>query len=146
MNRVLVCVTLALAFTAWRATSGPSSKPAPVAPATVVPSLAKYRSQMTAQERSALADAYAILGRAVAANPADAPVFETTSAVVEAHRAALLFVWEGVLGAQAGKYPGLAQELEGIVSTAIGSADIPLNPAIQQRVAEAFNNISVSLR
>jgi hypothetical protein len=147
VNRVLLCVCIALAFFVYRS-NRPVVVPAPVpvVDSAAIPALKKYRDQMTAAERSAFSEAYSILSRAVAANPADEPVIETTAALVEVHRAAVLFVYKGVLGGETGKYPGLAGELEGLVRQAVGSADVPLNPAVQRAAADTFASISLSLR
>lgn len=148
MNRVLLCVCLALAFFVFRSNRPIDIVPAPVpaVDATTIPALKKYRDQMTATERAALADAYAILSRSVAANPTDEPVIETTAALVEVHRAAVLFVYKGVLGGETGKYPGLAGELEGIIRQAVGGPDVPLNPAVQRAAADTFASMSNSFR
>ncbi|MFM8497883.1 MAG: hypothetical protein ACKOEM_20530 [Planctomycetia bacterium] len=144
MNRVVLCVALAVAFFTFRMTQQPA---APVAPAAVVvPALAKYRSQMSVEDRTALAQCYEILAKSVAANPVDDPVIPSVAALNDVHRAALLFVWRGVLGNQPGKYEGLREELEGLVKDAIGESDVPLNPAVQKDAATLFGNIALSLR
>ena len=150
MNRLLVCLVAALAFAVFRG----QGLPTPVRPVTPVgpvlpapiPALAKYRDQMTADERSALADCYAVLSKSVAANPPDDPVIHSTAALSEVHRAALLFVWRGVLANPAGKYDGLRGELEGLLRDKVGATDIPLNPAVQRDAATLFDEISRSLR
>ena len=135
------------AFFCYRQTQQPAGPVAPVAPdAVVVPSLAKYRSQMTVEDRTALAQCYEILAKSVAANPVDDPVIPSTATLNDVHRAALLFVWRGVLGNEPGKYEGLREELEGLVKQAIGEADVPLNPAVQKDAATLFTNIARSLR
>jgi hypothetical protein len=144
MNRVILCVVLAVAFFYFRMAQQPA---APVAPAAVVvPALAKYRSQMSVEDRTALAQCYEILSKSVAANPVDDPVIPSVAALNDVHRAALLFVWRGVLGNQPGKYEGLREELEGLVKDAIGESDVPLNPAVQKDAATLFGNIAQSLR
>lgn len=147
MNRLIVCLALGAAFFFYRGggiPSGPAPTPAPAV--TVIPGLAKFRQTMTADDRNALAQCYEILGRAVEANPADQPVIETTAALSAVHRAALLFVYRGVLGKEPGHYPGLREELEGLFNTAVGTADVPLNPAIQRSAATTFRDIALSLR
>lgn len=147
MNRLVLCLALATAFFCYRQTQQPAGPVAPVAPdAVVVPSLAKYRSQMTVEDRTALAQCYEILAKSVAANPVDDPVIPSVAALNDVHRAALLFVWRGVLGNEPGKYEGLREELEGLVKDAIGEADVPLNPAVQKDAATLFTNIASSLR
>jgi hypothetical protein len=56
----------------------------------------------------------------------DDPAIPSTAALNDVHRAALLFVWRGVLGNEPGKYEGLREELEGLLKSAIGEADVPL--------------------
>ena len=147
MNRLVLCLALAASFFFYRQTQQPAGPVAPVAPdAVVVPSLAKYRSQMTTEDRTALAQCYEILSKSVAANPVDDPVIPSTAALNDVHRAALLFVWRGVLGNEPGKYEGLREVLEGLVKDTIGEADVPLNPAVQKDAATLFNNIARSLR
>lgn len=149
MNRAVVCLALGLAFFFYRnQAAGPSPSPVPVAPtpANVLPGLARFRDQMTSDERAALSDCYAILARAVEANPLDEPVIESTSELMAAHRAGLLFVWRGVLAGKPDKYPGLREELEGIVTAAVGTSDVPLNAGIQRTAAAAFNDISRSIK
>jgi len=147
MNRLVLCIALAAAFLFYRQANQPAAPVAPTAPtAIVVPSLAKYRSQMTKDDRTALAQCYEILAKSVAANPVDDPVIPSTAALNDVHRAALLFVWRGVLGNEPGKYEGLREELEGLLKSAIGEADVPLNPAVQTDAATLFANIALSLR
>ena len=144
MNRLVICTALAMAFFFSRHAQRPA---VPVAPEVVaVPSLAKYRSKMTVDDRTALAQCYEILAKSVAANPVDDPVIPSVPALCDVHRAALLFVWRGVLGNEPGKYEGLREELEGLVKTAVGDADVPLNPAVQRDAATLFTNIARSLR
>ena len=147
MNRLILCVALAASFFFYRQAQPPSVPTVPDAPEVVViPGLAKYRSQMSVDDRTALAQCYEILAKSVAANPVDDPVIPSTAALNDVHRAALLFVWRGVLGNEPGKYEGLRGELEGLVKDAIGEADVPLNPAVQKDAATLFSNISRSLR
>lgn len=147
MNRLVLCIALASAFFFYRQAQPPAGPVAPVAPETVVvPSLAKYRSQMTVEDRTALAQCYEILAKSVAANPVDDPVIPSVASLNDVHRAALLFVWRGVLGNEPGKYEGLREELEGLVKDAIGEADVPLNQAVQKDAATLFTNIARSLR
>jgi hypothetical protein len=147
MNRLVLCIALAAAFLFYRQANQPAVPVAPIAPAAiVVPSLAKYRSQMTKDDRTALAQCYEILAKSGAANPEDDPVIPSTAALNDVHRAALLFVWRGVLGNEPGKYEGLREELEGLLKSAIGEADVPLNPAVQTDAATLFANIALSLR
>jgi hypothetical protein len=146
MNRLVLCIALAAAFLFYRQANQPAVPVAPVPTAIVVPSLAKYRSQMTKEDRTALAQCYEILAKSVAANPVDDPVIPSTAALNDVHRAALLFVWRGVLGNEPGKYEGLREELEGLLKSAIGEADVPLNPAVQTDAATLFANIALSLR
>ena len=97
MNRLVVCVALAAAFFFYRQNHQPVGPVTPVAPeVVVVPALAKYRSQMTVEDRTALAQCYEILGKSVAANPVDDPVIPSVAALNDVHRAALLFVWRGL--------------------------------------------------
>lgn len=148
MNRLALCLALAAAFFFYRMRLDiPAPVVPPVVPASVpIPELAKYRAEMTTADRTALADCYEILGKAVAANPAEDPVIASTAALNDVHRAALLFVWRGVLGNQPGKYEGLRGELEGLVKNKVGEADVPLNPAVQRDAAALFDNIARSLR
>lgn len=146
MNRIILCVALGAAFHFYRHAQPPAPA-GPVEPAQVaIPSLAKYRSQMTAQDRTALAQCYDVLSKSVAANPVDDPVIPSTAALNDVHRAALLFVWRGVLGNQPGKYEGLREELEGLLKNTVGDADVPLNPAVQRDAAALFSNVAQSLR
>lgn len=146
--RIIACVLAAALY--WAYTKAPSidpPQPTPVVPAAItVPALAKFLPVVSREDRSALADAYEILKRSVAASPASEPVFPTVGSVRNAHRAALLCVWRGVLGNQPGKYPGLAEALEGVLTERLGKDDIPLNPALQQEAAKAFGDIAATLR
>jgi len=141
MNRVLFCIALGLAFLVYRQQAAPTPRP-PVPDVTpdVTPSsgLVALARQMTADERLAMREGYQILARMIAANPTDEPVFPTTGSVREAHRAALLAVWRGVLGNEPGKYAGLREELEKGLAQKLGSDDVPLNPTLQQEAVRAF--------
>ena len=148
MNRILVCLVAALAFALFR---GNIPSVTPVIPAVVVvptpiPSIARFRDQMTADERAAVSQCYGVLSRSIAANPIDDPIIPTVAALNDVHRASLLFVWRGVLGNQPGKYEGLREELEGLLRDKIGVADVPLNPAVQRDAAALFDELSRSFR
>lgn len=145
MNRTLLCVVAALAFAFWRANSLPSPGPNEPTPA-VAPagSLVAIAQTMDRQDRTNMAEAYQILARAVAADPQDEPVFDSTQAVRLAHRAAMLAVWRGVLGNKPDKYPGLGEKLEGVLEQRIGKDDVPLNPTIRQESVRAFQEIAAA--
>jgi hypothetical protein len=146
MNRVLACLLVAAGFFIYRQQAGPATvQPAVVVPAPI-PSLAVYRDRMTPQERADLSKAYEILHRSVAANPTDEPVIPSIAGLHDVHRAALMFVWRGVLGNQPGKYEGLRGELEGLLKARVGVEDVPLNPAAQRDAAALFDEISRSLK
>lgn len=146
--RIIACVLAAALY--WAHTNAPAilpPAPGPVVPVVApVSGLAKFLPAMSRDDRSALADAYSVLQRSVAANPASDPVFPTVGSIRNAHRAALLCVWRGVLGNQPGKYPGLSDALEGVLAERIGKDDIPLNPALQQEAAKAFGDIAATFR
>jgi len=162
MNRVIWCALIAAAFfVGTRLHAPPAPAPAPIpAPTPVpppkpapappvirpIPELTPLADAMTADDRQVLADAYQIISRSIAANPIDDPVFPTTGAVREAHRAALLCVWRGVLGNTPGKYPGLREGLEGAIGRVVGTDDVLLTPTIQQKAAKVFLDISDTLR
>ena len=158
MNRAILCAAVALAFfvgTRLHPTPTPTPAPTPVpAPKPVprppvirpIPELTPLADAMSADDRQALAEAYQIISRSIAANPIDDPVFPTTGAVREAHRAALLCVWRGVLGNTPGKYPGLREGLEGAIGKVLGTDDVLLTPTIQQQAAKVFMDISDTLR
>lgn len=97
---------------------------------------------LTPLELSSLGDFYTGLSRAVAADPASDPVMPTTASLRLAHRAGLLFVWRGGLGNQPDKYPSLRVGIEGVLTDAIGEADVPLNPAIKQSAAACFSKVA----
>lgn len=138
MNRVLICLVIALGYVLFREPVGPVTKPrGPVA---------TIASKMTPDDRAALSVAYETLGRSIKANPVDEPVFPDTAAVRRAHRAALLCVWQGAMANQPGKYPGLREALEGEVEGSLGLDEVPLNPELQRRVADTFLTISASLK
>lgn len=144
MNRAVLCLLVALAFALWRQQS-----PAPTRPTVpaVEPSsdLSAISRRMSEVDRRAMAHAYQILARSLAGDPDSEPVFDSTAAVRLAHRAALLFVWKGVLDNAADKYPGLREELEGALEKRIGMEDVPLNPTIRQEAVRAFQEIAAAL-
>lgn len=147
MNRILICLLVAAGFSIYRQ-QGMAPLVAPVVPAAVapIPSLTKYRDQMTADERNALSQCYGILSRSVAANPTDEPVIPSVAGLHDVHRAGLMFVWRGVLNLPPGKYEGLAGELEGLLTSRVGREDVPLNPAVQRDAAALFDEVSRSFR
>lgn len=126
--------------------------PAPVTPPTPAPvvapfsDLANIAQKLSREDRKALEDAYETLSRSVAADPPDDPVMVDTAAVRRAHRAALLFVWRGVLGNQAGEVAGLREALEAALDQRIGSEEVPMNPALRATTAKAFDDIAASLK
>jgi hypothetical protein len=139
MNRFLLCLVIALGYVAFRGTTL-----TPVAP--IIPGVSDRFSQLSMQDRRALSETYEIIAKTIAANPVDEPVFTDLDDVRRAHRAALLSVWRGVLGNQPGKYPGLREALESYVDQQLGSADVPLSPAVQQQAVDAFQKLSASLK
>lgn len=142
MNRTLVCLVLAVAFAAYRWQESP---PPPVVP-DVVPAgdLAVIARKMDRTDRTVMAQAYTILARSLAGDPENEPVFDTTAKVRAGHRAALLTVWKGVLGNQPGKYPGLREQLEGVLEKRIGLDDVPLNQGVRQEAVRAFQEIAAA--
>ena len=122
---------------------------APVVPGVDVenltPPYAALRQELlalTPAELGHVRDFYAALSRAVEADPASDPVMPTTASLRLAHRAGLLFLWRGALGNQPDKYPSLRVGIEGVLTDAIGEADVPLNPAIKQDAASCFSTVA----
>lgn len=143
MNRLLLCLLLCVGYVAMRFVGFNTDKPVVV---NANDSVAQVARSMSADDRKSLSQAYLILSRSIAANPQEDPVFPDTESVRRAHRAALLVVWKGVLGNEAGKYPGLREALEGELEKQLGNGDVPLNPDLQRSVAAAFASFSASLR
>lgn len=142
--RTAILVAAAIGWTAYR-----QAGPNPVVPVpAVVPhqSIAAAAAAMPAADRQALADAYDMISRSVAANPAADPVFRTVGDLRRGHRAAMLCVWRGLLGNQPGQVPGLREAIEQAVAEGIGSEDVVLNPTLQQQSAKVFADIAASLR
>jgi hypothetical protein len=142
-NRVLLVLVAGLGFMLYRSQRGDVQPVRPPSPAT---GLAAVAQQMSRAERQAMSEAYEILARAVDANPVDEPVFDTTSSLRDAHRAALLVVWQGVLGSRAGKYPDLREQLEGAMDQRIGREDVPLTPTLQEQAAKAFRAMAADFK
>jgi hypothetical protein len=144
-TRMAICVAIGLAYGAYRLS--PVIVPVKPAPAqtAVFEDVARIASKMSKADRAAVREAYQILSRAIAADPAADPVFADTEAIRRAHRAALLVVWRGVLENQAGEVPGLREALEGAVTKRLGTDDIPLNPSLRAEAAKAFSDIAASI-
>lgn len=144
-SRLAVFLVAALAYGGYRVYPhlAPAVQVSQAAPFT---DLAKVAASMSRHDKANLRDAYETLSKAVAADPDEDPVFVDTPAVRRAHRAALLFVWRGVLSNQAGEVPGLREALEGAVDSRIGSSEIPMNPALRAEAAKAFHDIAKSLQ
>ena len=145
MKRILLIAAIALAYAVFRV-GVPHIPTLPPSPSATFPKVAAVAAKMQAGDRAALADAYLILSRAVAANPTLEPVFPDTAAVRRAHRASLLYVWAAVLGNRAGDVPGLREALEESLASRIGTDDVPLNPVLQDDTAKAFADLAASLR
>lgn len=94
------------------------------------------------EDKKICADFHASLARAVAADPAAEPVIKDTPALRRAYRAGSLFVWAGLAGNKAGKYPGLADALEATLIEAIGAEEVPINPTIRQSAVDCFNKVA----
>lgn len=147
MKRFAIIGVLGLAYLMFRVVGAGPLTPTPApAPAAPFPEVAKVVAGMNAEDRVALADAYLILSRSVAANPTLEPVFPDTAAVRRAHRAALLYVWAAILQNKVGDVPGLREALEQSLASRIGTEDVPLNPALQADTAKAFADLASSLR
>ena len=146
MIRIAICICLALAYGAYRL--WPVASAVVVTPPAAVPfeSVGSLSSSLSTDDKAALREAYLILSRAIAADPAVEPVFLDTAAVRRAHRAALLSVWAGVLANKAGEVPGMREALESSVNSRIGTADIPMNPSLKADAAKAFADIAASIR
>lgn len=141
--RITLCVLLALGYMAYR--NGYVT--IPVKPVVVIPvepatGLEGYAKRMTPEERAAVRDFYAMLGRSIAIDPEVEPVFPDTAAVRKAHRAGMLMVWRGALGNDPGKYPGLREEIESALATAMGTDDVPMNAQRKADVSKAFTAVS----
>lgn len=142
--RVLVLVVAAVGWTAYR-----NGTPVPVIPTPqVVPhaSIASAAAGMSREDRQAMAEAYRMLSRSVAANPQDEPVFATTADVRRGHRAAMLCIWRGLLDNQPGSVPGLKDAIEAAMVEGVGSSDVPLNPTLQKQAADTFAAIADSIQ
>jgi hypothetical protein len=139
VNHLLLVAVLVLAALLYRAHQQQGPQPPRPEPAL---GLAGYAQRMSKSERAAMTEAYQILSRAVAADPVDEPVFATTQSLREAHRAALLVVWRGVLANAPGKYPGLREELEGAIEKQVGIEDVPMTPTIQGQAVKALADIA----
>lgn len=124
-----------------------------VAPAVVTPVdgntlPAPYRklnqdlAALTPAEVRQLGDFYAGLARSLKADPPDEPVLTTVQGVRAAHRAGLLFLWRGILNVPPDKYPSLRGSIEGVLSDAIGEADVPLSPSIKQAAIACFEQVA----
>ena len=94
------------------------------------------------EDKKICADFHASLARAVAADPAAEPAIKDTPALRRAYRAGSLFVWAGLAGNEAGKYPGLSDAFEGTLTEAIGRDEVPINPAIRQSAVDCFNKVA----
>lgn len=145
MNRWLLCLILAAGYLAYRAQPAVIPAVIPVIVGRPFPDVAAKAAALTPQQRKDLSQTYAILGRSVAADPAEDRVFPDTAAVRRAHRAALLFVYKGVMQGATGAAPGLREALEGSLDARIGGGDIPMNPTLQAETAKAFADLSASL-
>lgn len=147
MKRYLAIAVLGIGYLVYRTGVVPAL-PAPPPPAVVAsfPEVSAAAQKMRPGDRAALADAYLIFSRAVAANPTLEPVFPDTAAVRRAHRAVLLYVWAAVLQNKAGEVPGLREALESAVAGRIGTEDVPLNPDLQAQTATALADIAASIR
>ncbi len=148
MKRAILAAAIGVAYILWRVgmptvLPAPTPTPTPSAPFSDVAALA---ASMAAEDRIALAQAYEILSRSIAANPVNEPVFPDTAAVRRAHRAALFYVWGAVLKNKAGEVAGLREALEGAVAQRIGTDDVPLNPELQKDTAKAFADLASSFR
>lgn len=148
--RLIALLAVAIAYGGFRAyplavqlTPRPTPVPAAAAP---FADIAQLVGKMSRHDRSALHDAYSTLAKSVAADPPQDPVFIDTAAVRRAHRAAMLFVWKGVLDNQAGEIPGLAKALEAAIDSRIGSSDIPMNPTLKADTAKAFEDVAKSVK
>lgn len=147
VTRLTASLVIGVAYLLWRVLPALQPSIAPT-PAVAVPfdGIAKAASSMTAADRSAMHEAYLILSRAVAADPSTDPTFTDTAAVRRAHRAALLVVWKGVLANKTGEVPGLREALESALNSRIGTADIPLNPALKADTAKALGDMAASFK
>jgi len=94
------------------------------------------------EDKKICGDLHAGLARAVAADPASEPVMKDTPALRRAYRAGFLYVWRGLAGNDANEYPGLSASLEAALTDAVGSQDVPLNPAIRQSAVDYFNKVA----
>jgi hypothetical protein len=149
MKRILLVAALGIGYVVFRTGAIPAlpAPPTPTpTPAVSFPAVSAVAKKMRSDDRAALADAYLILSRSIAANPTLEPVFPDTAAVRRAHRAALLYVWAAVLQNRAGDVPGLREALEQSVASRIGTEDVPLNPELQGEAAKAFADLATSLR
>jgi hypothetical protein len=147
-TRHILCLALALAYGAWRLSPHIERATPNPTPSVAVPfdSIGKLSSQLNSDDKTALRSAYLILSRSVAADPATDPAFPDTAAVRRAHRAALLFVWKGVLDNKTGEVPGLKDALESAVNARIGTAEIPMNPQLKAETSKAFADIAASIK
>lgn len=134
------------AVRAWvRGDSKPLVPAVDVTPASLTPAervLFDALRPVTRADRTILADFYAGMARSIQADPSAEPVFTTVSGLRRVHRAGVLFMWRGMAGNEERKYDGLGAAIEGVLTEAIGDADVQLNPAIRQKAVQCFNKMS----
>lgn len=145
LYRLIISVILALSYLGIR--NQPAIWPRPITPAVApVAELVALVRTMSVRDRTALREAYQILARSIDADPPEEPVFDTVLAIRQAHRAALLCVWRGVLDNPPGKYPGLREALEECVHKRLGSDDAAVSPPIRQDAVAVLNEIAGTLQ
>lgn len=145
--RIVIALVVALVYGGIRlAPHLKNVTPIPVVTVAPFQDIAKLAASMSAGDRASMRDAYLTLGRAVAADPDEDPVFIDVAAVRRAHRAGLLVVWRGALDNKAGEIPGLREALEAALAARLGADDVPLNPTLRAETAKAFNDIAASLQ
>lgn len=72
----------------------------------------------------------------------DPPVMTTTEGLRAVHVSILKFIWRGMADNQPGKYPGLKEAIDSVVTEAIGDTRKPLTPELRQKACEVFEAIA----
>lgn len=142
---------LLLAFGAFGVPSAPSLKQVrPVSvrePSsemkTAVQPVVKIVKDMSPLDRLWLQNVYLNCARVVAADGiVDEQVVTTTEGLRAVHFAVLKFIWKGMANNAPGKYRGLSEAIDGILSEVISDKSQQLTPEMRQRAVDLYEAIA----
>jgi len=110
---------------------------------TAVQPVVRVVKDMSPLDRLWLQNVYLNCARVVAADGiVEEPTLTTTESLRAVHVAVLGFIWKGMANNSPGKYPGLSEAINGVLSEVIGEESQQLTTEKRQKAVDLYEAIA----